>query len=460
MLFHSTRGLAPDTDIRRIALEGLAPDGGLYLPKAWPTFSANEIAALRGKSYQDIAHFVLKPFFESVMPETVLRDIIQKAYGVFDSPDITPLRPLGDDYVLELFYGPTLAFKDVAMQFVGHTFEYFLRESNKKITIIGATSGDTGSAAIEALANRKNIDVYILYPKKGPSEIQRKQMTCVDAPNIHALAIDGSFDDCQGIVKTLFANQKTREPWDLTTVNSINLLRILAQVVYYFAAALKLETAPTFVVPTGNFGDVFAGYAAMKCGLPVEKFVVASNSNNILTRFFETGKMSPESVRRTLSPSMDIQVSSNFERLLSDLCDGNSADVRALMDNLKNKGSFEVTPAQLEKARRTFAAGCASDEETVATIYEVYKKYDYVLDPHTAVGVNVANKLRGQLKKPIVFLATASPAKFPKTIKQTLGFAPEVPKKTAELIARPERTTLLPADAVRITAYIEKMKAQ
>jgi threonine synthase len=362
--------------------------------------------------------------------------------------------------VLELFHGPTLAFKDIALQFVGHVFEYLLKESNARTTIIGATSGDTGSAAIDALANRKNIDVFILYPDKGPSEIQRKQMTCVDADNVHALAISGSFDDCQGIVKTLFADPKARAAWNLTTVNSINLLRILAQTVYYFATAVRLKAAPTFVVPTGNFGDIFAGYAAMKCGLPIERLVIASNSNNILTRFFASAKMSPETVLRTLSPSMDIQISSNFERLLFDLCEDDAAQVRCLMENMKTTGSFEVSGPQLEKARKVFAAGCATDEETVETIADVYKKFNYILDPHTAVGAHVARVLKPSLKGPVVLLATASPAKFPETIVETLGFAPSVPEKTAALIQKPERTTPISANVARVAEFIERMKTK
>ncbi len=458
MLFHSTRGQAAEKDIRQIALEGLAPDGGLYLPKQWPSFSASEIASLRGKPYQEVAHHILKPFLIDAVPEDALREIIAKAYAAFDSKDVVPVLDLGKDKILELFHGPTLAFKDVALQFVGHMFEYFLRGATKPITVIGATSGDTGSAAINALANRKNIDVYILYPNKGPSDIQRKQMTCVDAPNVHAIAVDGTFDDCQKIVKAFFANKKLREDWNLTTINSINLLRILAQIVYYFTSALKLEGRPTFVVPTGNFGDIFAGYAAMKCGLPIDKLVVASNSNNILTRFFDTGRMTPDSVRRTLSPSMDIQISSNFERLLFDLCDNDPAHVRGLMSDLKNKGGFTVSESQLAKAKETFDAGCASDDETLRTMADVYKEHNYVLDPHTAVGVKVAKDIGSRLTDPVVFLATAAPAKFPETVKKALGFAPEVPATVAALISKPERTTELPADINRIEAFIEKKK--
>ena len=456
VLFHSTRGLAPEADIRTVALAGLAPDGGLYLPKIWPHFSAEEIAAMRGLSYQEIAFRVLQPFMQSAVPDEVLREIIVKSYAGFTAPEITPLRKIDDTLqVLELFHGQTLAFKDIALQFLGNIFEYFLQDSNKRMTIIGATSGDTGSAAIAALAGRRNIDVYILYPEKGPSEIQRKQMTCVDALNVHALAVKGSFDDCQSIVKEMFADEKLREAWNLSTVNSINMIRILAQIVYYFFAASRMTSPPSFVVPTGNFGDVYAGYAAMQCGLPIARLVVASNSNDILTRFFATGRMTPEPVQGTLSPSMDIQISSNFERLLFDLCGQDAATLRGLMQDLKNKGGFSVSPAQWEQTKKIFSAGRATDAETLATIADVYKKHGYVLDPHTAVGVKVAQDLTAQLPQPVICLATAHPAKFPDTVHRAINQTPPVPPKTAALISQPERTFLLPADKQSIVAYME-----
>jgi threonine synthase len=459
MKFLSTRGQAPETDIRGVALAGLAPDGGLYLPVQWPRFSADEIAAFRGMPYTEVAFRVLKPFMAGAVPDHDLLKIVEQSYAVFDGTEVTPLRALGDEFqVLELFHGPTLAFKDVALQFLGHMFEYFLRGSNRRMTIIGATSGDTGSAAISALAGRENIDVFILYPEKGPSDIQRKQMTCVDAGNVHAIAVQGSFDDCQAIVKSLFADEKLREEWNLSTVNSINLLRILAQVIYYFVAASKLDGKPSFVVPTGNFGDIYAGYAALQCGLPIEKLVVASNSNDILTRFFATGKMTPEVVRGTLSPSMDIQISSNFERLLFDLVGRDAAQLRGLMQDLKEKKSFAVGEAQLAIARRIFAAGRADDAETVQTIRDIYKQYGYTLDPHSAVGVKVARDLAGRLNRPLVCLATAHPAKFPETVHAAIGMMPILPEKVAGLIARPERRALVAAEAKKIAAWIIERK--
>ena len=459
MLFHSTRGLAPPVDLRAAAMAGLAPDGGLYLPQTWPAFPAQDFAALRGATYAETAFAVLRPFVQGVLTDTVLRGLIDRAYADFTDSAIAPLRRLDDDfYVLELFHGPTLAFKDIALQLLGPVFEHFLQETDRRMTVIGATSGDTGSAAIAALANRANVDVFILYPDKGPSDIQSKQMTCVDAPNVHAVAVAGSFDDCQALVKTLFADEALRAKWNLNTVNSINFLRILAQIVYYVYAAVRLETRAHFVVPTGNFGDVFAGYAARRCGLPMGKLVVASNSNDILTRFFATGRMTPEGVCPTLSPSMDIQISSNFERLLFDLCAGDGAHVRASMADLQEKGAFAVSADILARARQIFAAGRADDAETLATIAEIHAQYGYVLDPHTAVGVKVAKAQRETLDGPVVCLATAHPAKFPETLVRALGFAPDVPAPTAALIAKPEHTALLPADKDELIRFIEERK--
>jgi threonine synthase len=459
MLFHSTRGLSPEVDLKTVALNGLAPDGGLYLPVEWPQFSSDDIASMRGKSYQDIALQVLRPFMVPVIPENVLIEIIEKSYAVFDSAEVTPLRKLNDDIcILELFYGPTLAFKDIALQVLGHIFEYFLHHSDKRMTVIGATSGDTGSAAIAALAERKNIDVIILYPNKGPSDIQRKQMTCVDASNIYTLAIEGSFDDCQKIIKQIFAANETSRNFNITTVNSINMVRILVQMVYYFYAASKMDEALAFVVPTGNFGDIYAGYAAMKCALPISKLIIASNSNDSLTRFFSTGCMQPETMKHTLSPSMDIQISSNFERLLYDICGQNAMLLRSLMDELKQRNVFQVTPQQLEKAKTYFWAGKADDAQTLSTMSEIYKEYAYSLDPHTAVGIKVANDFKSKLNLPIIALATAHPAKFPETVREATSLAPSLPDKIASLMEKPERFILMEANAEKIADYLSSMQ--
>ncbi|HEU0118366.1 MAG TPA: threonine synthase [Alphaproteobacteria bacterium] len=462
VFYHSTRGQAPELDLRGVTLAGLATDGGLYVPKTWPEFLPADIAALNGKSYLDIAQKVLKPFVTPSLNETVLQRLLAQAYSTFNDTSVTPLKQLDDrHWILELFHGPTIAFKDVAMQLLGLVFEHFLSQSSTRMTVVGATSGDTGSAAISALANRKNIDVFILYPKKGPSDIQRKQMTCVDAPNVHAIAIEGSFDDCQDIVKTLFGNAGFREKYSLAAVNSINWMRILAQMVYYFVAVARLNgdkgggTKPvSFAVPTGNFGNVYAAYAAMKCGLPVSKLAVASNKNDILTRFFTSGKMQTEGVQSTLSPSMDIQISSNFERLLFDLCGEKSAQLRGLMGQMRAEGKFEVSPVQLGMARQIFTAARADDDLTIKTIQDVYKESGYVLDPHSAVGVAATRILERELPDPVISLACAHPAKFPETIQRAIGVTPELPDYVAALMSKKERTTLLPAEATAVEKFI------
>jgi len=354
---------------------------------------------------------------------------------------------------LELFHGPTLAFKDIALQLLGHMFEYFLAQSGKRMTVIGATSGDTGSAAIAALAGRKNIDVFILYPHKGPSDIQRKQMTCMDAPNVHAIAIEGSFDECQNIVKALFGDASLRAQYNFAAVNSINWMRILAQMVYYIAAAAHFAPHPvSFAVPTGNFGNVYAAYVAWKCGAPISKLAVASNRNDILTRFFTSGTMKAEKVQSTLSPSMDIQISSNFERLLFDLCGGNGAAVRGLVE----QGSFAVSKFQLAEARQIFTAARADDEQTLQTIRDVYKESGTILDPHSAVGVAAARQLAHELPEPVIMLGCAHPAKFPETIKRAIGVTPELPQAVAELLRKPERTVLLPAETKAVEGFIKR----
>jgi threonine synthase len=326
------------------------------------------------------------------------------------------------------------------------------------MTVVGATSGDTGSAAIAALANRKNIDVFILYPNKGPSEIQRKQMTCVEAPNVHAIAIDGTFDDCQALVKALFNDAEFRSKHTLGAVNSINWMRILAQMVYYFVAVARFggERPVSFVVPTGNFGNVYAAYAAMQCGLPVSKLAIASNQNDILTRFFSSGLMRAEDVQSTLSPSMDIQISSNFERLLFDLCGAKGSEVERFMQQMKVGGQFEVSKVQLAMARQVFTAAKVDDPLTLQTIQKVYKETGYLLDPHSAVGVAASELLAGELPDPVILMACAHPAKFPDTIEKAIGIRPPLPEAVAALLRKPERTVLLKRDLATIQTYMNE----
>ena len=457
-LYCSTRGDAPELDFRGVTMAGLASDGGLYVPKVWPQFSADDIRAMRGQSYQEVALRVMLPFVQPSLDEATLRGLIAKACASFEDPAVTPLRQLDTDHwLLELFHGPTLAFKDVALQLLGHLFEHFLGESGERMTVIGATSGDTGSAAIMALANRRNIETVILYPKGRPSDIQRKQMTCVDAPNTHAVAVEGSFDDCQAIVKALFNDAAYRERYNLAAVNSINWARILAQIVYYFSAATRLgapEQKVSFVVPTGNFGNVYAAYAAMQCGLPVAKLAVASNHNDILTRFFASGRMETASVAATLSPSMDIQVSSNFERLLFDLCERDATALSAKMRQLQTEGKFDVTPQQLATARRVFTAATVDDAGTLDAIRRTHAASGVVLDPHTAVGVGAATILNKELPTPVVMLACAHPAKFPEVIQQAVNLNVPVTPRVAQLLRNPERTTIISADIQAVRDFL------
>jgi threonine synthase len=459
--YHSTRGNAPELDLRGAVMMGLAADGGLYVPKAWPEFTPVDLSAMQGKPYISVAAQVLRPFVMPSLPDEVLNDLLRKAYAVFDHPDVVPLRQLDDrHWILELFHGPTLAFKDVALQLLGHVFEHFLGQSHERMTVIGATSGDTGSAAIAALAGCKNIDVFILYPNKGPSDIQRKQMTCVDAPNVHALAIDGSFDDCQALVKALFNDARLRTKYKFGAVNSINWLRILAQMVYYFVAVSHFAPKPvSFAVPTGNFGNVYAGYAALQCGLPISKLAVASNRNDILTRFFTSGEMKAEAVHATLSPSMDIQISSNFERLLFDLCGGDGGRVTQFMQAIRDQGSFRVPPLQLAMARQVFTAARTDDELTLKTIRDVHAESGIVLDPHSAVGVAAARQLIRELPEPVIMLGCAHPAKFPEVIQRALGFKPELPEAVDKLLQKPERASLLAPALDRVEQFIAERVA-
>ena len=460
IFYQSTRGRAPELDLRGVTMTGLAADGGLYVPKTWPHFAPSDLAAMAGQSYLDTAFQVLRPFTAGVLPDAKLRELLQTAYASFADPAVTPLKKLDERlWVLELFHGPTLAFKDVALQLLGGVFESFVA-GDRPVTVVGATSGDTGSAAMAALAGRKNINVFILYPNKGPSDIQRKQMTCMDAPNVHAVAVDGTFDDCQAIVKSLFNDPALRAKHNFAAVNSINWLRILAQMAYYFVAAAHFSPRPvSFAVPTGNFGNVYAAYAAMQCGLPVSKLAVASNRNDILTRFFASGKMKAEGVASTLSPSMDIQISSNFERLLFDLCGRDGAQVQTYMDSMRDQGLFAVTPMQFGMARQTFTAARVDDEATIKTIQDVYSDHGYILDPHSAVGVAAAKMLAKELPEPVIALACAHPAKFPDTIKRAIGIEPALPPAIAALLQKPERTSLLPSDAVAVEAFITQKVA-
>jgi threonine synthase len=454
----STRGEAPPLGFMDVTLAGLARDGGLYVPESWPLFPPDRIAALAGRPYPEVVCEVLAPFVTGALDPADLARMAREAYAAFRQPSVTPLVQLAPGtFVLELFHGPTLAFKDLAMQFLARLMDHALAQRGERSTIVCATSGDTGGAAVEAFRGRRNIDVVVLFPHGRISDVQRRMMTTVADDNVHAIAIEGTFDDCQALVKGLFNHHAFRDRVRLSAVNSINWARIVAQVVYYFTAAVALG-APhrkvAFTVPTGNFGDVFAGYVAMRMGLPIERLVAATNVNDILVRVLATGDYVPREVVATVSPSMDIQVSSNFERLLFDAYARDAGAVRALMGSLAQSRRFSLAAGPLSEIRASFAAARADEEETAATIRTVCKEADYLIDPHTAVAVAVAEKEPRDPSVPMIVLATAHPAKFPDAVGAACGRTPALPDWLADLPTRKERATVLPADQGAVERFI------
>ena len=463
MKYISTRGQAPALSFAEAMLTGLARDGGLYVPETVPQMSAADIRALHGLSYEETAFRVMRPFVGDSFSDDVFHDLIASAYANFDHGARAPLVQLAPGhFLLELFHGPTLAFKDFAMQLIGQLFEHELTRRGERVCIVGATSGDTGSAAIEAFRGLDAVDVFILYPHGRVSEVQRRQMTTPDNANVHALAIDGHFDDAQARLKDMFNDFDFRDRVKLAGVNSINWARVLAQVVYYFSAAASLgapDREVSFTVPTGNFGDIFAGYIARRMGLPIAKLNIATNQNDILHRCLQTGEYAKGSVSPSISPSMDIQVSSNFERALFDAYDRDGAAISQLMDELQETGSFKVSQGALETLRDTFGSGRASEEETSATIRRAQARMGELLCPHTAVGVKVAEDLRDPAI-PMVTLATAHPAKFPDAVEAASGIRPPLPIRMADLYDRPERSTQVPNDLAALETLIEERIAK
>jgi len=455
MTYHSTRGGDAGSSFTDILLAGLARDGGLYVPQSIPSLDINKLI---GKDYHSIARDVLTPFVYETLNPYDLSTLITKAYGSFTHPAIAPLiEHTPGFYVMELFHGPTLAFKDYALQFLGALFDHVLQTRGQKITIVGATSGDTGSAAIAGCAGLSNIDIVILHPKGRTSEVQRRQMTTVQAENVFNIAVEGTFDDCQALVKAMFADESFRNDLFLSAVNSINFARIAAQIVYYAAACGALKAAPvSFAVPTGNFGNVYAAYCAKHMGLPIHNLIIGSNRNDILTRFFETGVMKTGIVEPSLSPSMDIQVSSNFERYLYDLLGRDPLAVKIKMDDLRMHGVFDVTPDQHQKARTTFTAQRCSDDDTLQTMAQYYRDTGYLLDPHTAVGVHAAKTAQRDSSIPVIALACAHPAKFPDAVEKATGIRPKLPDSMADLFDRAERYVTLPPDLATIQTFIRK----
>ena len=450
MRYVSTRGSAPVLGFADVVLAGLANDGGLYVPESWPILPSN-----LGSTYPELAAGVFAPYVgDDIAADTMLR-LCREAYATFRHPDVVPIVDLEPGHhLMELFHGPTLAFKDVALQLLGRLFDHILSERQQKVTIVGATSGDTGSAAIDGVKDCANINIVILYPEGRVSEVQRRQMTTVNSPNVRTVAIDGTFDDCQDLVKAMFNHAEFREAQNLSAVNSINWARVMAQVVYYVEATRRLGGPIDVTVPTGNFGNVLSGWIAKQMGAPLRRLIVASNDNDILTRFFNSHTMDVTGVHPTLSPSMDIQVSSNFESLLFEMNNRDGAVTAAQLSRFRDKGKLVVEPDQFDQwITPTFAAGRANDHDTLSAIRSVYENTGMLIDPHTAVGVKVAREF-AEDGVPMLTMATAHPAKFPDAVERATGERPVLPEHLADLLDRPEHTSHLPNDLAAVEAFV------
>ena len=459
MKYISTRGGGEPKSFEDVVLTGLAPDGGLYVPQELPKFSPEEIASWAGLSYQDLALKIISPFVDGAIPQADLKQLIDKSYATFRHGGIAPLIQTGhNEWIMELFHGPTLAFKDFALQFLGNLLDYILAKRNQKVVIMGATSGDTGSAAIEGCRRCENIDIFILHPHNRVSEVQRRQMTTVIADNVHNIAMHGNFDDCQNMVKASFSDQSfLPEGRQLAAVNSINWARIMAQIVYYFWASLSLggpQRKVSFSVPTGNFGDIFAGYLAHKMGLPIEQLVIATNQNDILHRCISDNDHSTRPLEQSLAPSMDIMISSNFERLLFDLYDRDGAAIAELMKDAK-AGHMHLSDSALTEARKLFSSYRCDNDGMLGMIRSVLKESDYLMDPHTAIGLDAARHCRANNETPMVTLATAHPAKFPDAVREA-GYPtdPELPTHMADLFEKEEHYRVLDNDQDAVQAFI------
>jgi threonine synthase len=460
MRYVSTRGHAPLLPFEEAMLSGLARDGGLYVPETVPVLGQAEIAALAGLSYEDAAFRIMRPFIGDCFSDDEFSTIIGRTYAGFDHAARCPLVQIGpNDWVLELHHGPTLAFKDVAMQLIGQMFEAVLSRRGKRVTIVGATSGDTGSAAIEAFRGLDTADVFILYPHGRVSEVQRRQMTTPSEANVHAIAVEGDFDDCQALLKAMFNDFSFRDEVGLAAVNSINWARVLAQVVYYFTSAVALGApgrAVSFSVPTGNFGDIFAGQIARRMGLPIERLIIATNENDILHRTLQSGVYEMQGVTPTIAPSMDIQISSNFERLLFELYDDDGGAVAQSMAELTETGRFTLSQGAVTRLREGFSSARSDEASSMAMIARMAREGGQVLDPHTAIGVVAAQSDRGDPSVPMVTLGTAHAAKFPDAVEKACGVRPALPAHMADLYEREERVTVAPNDLAAVEALVRK----
>tara|TARA_R100001244_G_scaffold6593_43_gene8549 strand:+ start:7796 stop:9199 length:1404 start_codon:yes stop_codon:yes gene_type:complete len=458
MDYISTRGAAPALNFEQVTLAGLAGDGGLYVPANFPSFSRADIAAMAGLSYVEVAVRVMQPFVGDALDEAELRDLCEQAYGRFAHAAVTPLVQLdGRQWLLELFHGPTLAFKDVALQLLGLLFEKFLARQDKHLTVVGATSGDTGSAAIDALAGRDKVDIFMLHPHGRISDVQRRQMTTVRTPNVHNIAIEGSFDDAQAMVKRMFADREVTDRFSISAVNSINWARLMAQVVYYFYAASQLggpHRKISFSVPTGNFGDVFAGYVAERMGLPIERLIVATNVNDILHRALSAGDYSTGTVTPTAAPSMDIQVSSNFERLLFDLEGRDGGKTAARMAAFEQSRNMQLDSSMRDQASALFTSHRVDPDDMALAMRWAQDRAGQVIDPHSAIGLSAAQNADLDPAVPVVTLATAHPAKFPDAVERATGIRPALPRRVGDLFDRDEKYTKLPGEYDAVKQFI------
>lgn len=461
MPYLSTRGEAPKLGFSDALLAGLARDGGLYVPEVMPKLEHEAIGALAGLSYAEVAAKVILPFVDGALDENELRAMAKETYAGFRHPARAPLVQIDNNlYVLELFHGPTLAFKDFAMQWLGRLMNRVLQQRGARATIVGATSGDTGAAAIEAFGGQPQTDIFILYPHGRVSDVQRRQMTTVDKSNVHAIALEGNFDDCQNVLKGLFNDFAFRDSLALSGVNSINWARIVAQIVYYFTSAITLGSPArrvSFTVPTGNFGDIFAGFCAKRMGLPIERLTIATNENDILARALSTGVYETRSVVATQSPSMDIQISSNFERLLFEAYERDAAALRGLMGAFSQSGRFSIAPGPLNAIRREFDAFSTNERDCAIEMARVYRESGYILDPHTAVAVNAARRaLARDPATPMIALGTAHPAKFPDAVERAINIRPSLPPHLADLMNHEERSTILPNEQSAVRQFIRE----
>ena len=454
MEYISTRNTKNTFSFKDVFLKGLASDGGLFVPKEIPIFSKEELKELKNLSYNELAAKIILKFCGDEFNQKEIKEIIESSYKSFRTENVVVIKKIGKLNLLELFHGPTLAFKDIAMQVIGNMYEKILKKNNLQINIVVATSGDTGAAAISAIKDRNNMKIFVLHPKDKISEVQRKFMTTVDSKNVFNIAVEGNFDECQKFVKSMFADKNFSNSIKMSGVNSINWSRIAIQVVYYFFSYFKIakEKKINFVVPTGNFGDIYAGFVAKKMGLPINKLIIATNNNDILKRVLNTGVYRPLKVKHTISPSMDIQVASNFERLIFDACSSNSNETLRLMNDLNKKGEFTLKKENLDKIRENFFSESLSEEKTRLVINEIYKKEGILIDPHTAVAIGVANKI--SLKDDTVVLATAHPAKFSEVVMKETNIKPDLPENFKKILNQKEKTETLPNDLNKVKDYI------